>query len=90
MYWLLILGVTSISTMASIYHGKFTPALWGWLFSGILYFTEVYMEPVLFGWMQYAKSDTNLFYLSLTMSFLVLFQVALLLSNSIKKGEVWA
>lgn len=90
--WYLIMGViiVAVSTFASIYHGKFSPAVWGWMMGLILYLGYEYIEPVIFGWMGYQGSNTYLFALSLYMAILFLIQIAILLSNAIGKGEVWA
>ncbi len=89
-YWIMAVVIVAISTMASIYHGKFTPALWGWTVGIILYVGSAYIEPVLFGWMGYKDSHIYLFALSLSMAILFLLQIAILLNNAIRKGEVWA
>ena len=89
-YWILAVVIVTISTLASIYHSKFIPALWGWTVGLILYVGSSYIEPVLFGWMGYQDSNIYLFVLSLSMAILFLVQIAILLSNAIKKGEVWA
>ena len=48
-YWILIALILVISTSAAIYHGKFSPALWGWVLSIGLYYGFDYLNPVLFG-----------------------------------------
>ena len=89
-YWVLAAIIVSVSTAASVYHRKYTPVVWGWGLTGILYFGASYLEPVLFGWMGYQHSNVYMFYLSLAMAVMFFIQVGLLLANSIKYGEVWA
>ena len=89
-YWIMALVIVGISTVASIYHGKYTPALWGWTMGIIFYVGASYIEPVLFGWTGYQHSNIYLFALSLGLAVVFLLQIAILLNNAIRKGEVWA
>lgn len=89
-YWIMAIIIIAISTIASIYHSNFTPALWGWIMGIILYVGADYIEPVLFGWIGYQHSNIYLFVLSLGLAIVFLLQIAILLNNIIRKGEVWA
>lgn len=85
--WALI--TVGITTIFSIYHKKYYPAIWGWIVGFIFYFGADYLRPVLFGWYQYRNSNIVLFYLSFLIFAIFLLQWSIMISNTIKKGEVW-
>lgn len=88
-FWILIGVILVITTLSSIKHKKYTPVVWGWTMAGILYYGNVYLNPVLFGWMEY-DTGTMLFYISASLAAITFIQIAILLINSIVKGEVWS
>lgn len=88
-FWVLIAIIFVITTLSSVKHRKYTPVIWGWIMCGIIYYGNSYLNPVIFGWMNY-DPGTLLFYGSASLAAVTFIQIAILLKNSIVKGEVWA
>jgi hypothetical protein len=88
-YWITAIVIVVISTLSSIHHKKFGPAVWGWLLGFTLYMTHPYSEPVLFGWMGLINGNIYLFALSLGLAIAWYVQVTILLYNGADDGEVW-
>lgn len=88
-YWIMTLAIIGITTGAGLYHKKAEPVWWGWVMGLVLVCLHSYIEPVLFGWMSYGQSNIYIYWLLVAMALMFLIQMVVLLSNAIRKGEVW-
>lgn len=77
-----------ITTIASIQHEKYAPAVWGWLVAFIFVYFADNIRPVVLGWIGFADSNIYLFIVSFGLFFNFVLLWVILIANTINKGDV--
>jgi len=88
-YLIWALLTVAITTIFSIYHKKYEPAIWGWIIGFVMYYYADILRPILFGWEQFRTVNIYLFYITFGIFAIFLLQWVIMIMNTIKKGEVW-